>query len=137
MNLIKKGAVALLSFVLLGFILSKSYFGPGIKTYTGPKILTGNNAIKTPDSMPSSKMTYGHFLEYLDMGWVTKVDFYESGHRAIVETSSPELGNRAQRIQVDIPTGASSQLITKLKTTNIDFDATNVKITMQNNSKSF
>ena len=77
----------------------------------------------TQESLPSSNMTYGHFLEYVDMGWVTKVDFYESGHRAIVETSSPELGNRAQRIQVDIPTGASSQLITKLKTTNIDFDA--------------
>ena len=76
------------------------------------------------ENLPSSKMTYGHFLEYLDMGWVTKVDFYENGHRSIVETSSPELGNRSQRIQVDIPTGASSQLITKLKTANIDFDLT-------------
>ena len=62
MNLFKKVAVAILSLALLGFLLSESYFGPGIKTYTGPKILTGNNAIKTPDSMPSSKMTYGHFF---------------------------------------------------------------------------
>jgi hypothetical protein len=27
-------------------------------------------------SNASSKMTYGRFLEYLDKGWVKKVDFY-------------------------------------------------------------
>ena len=55
MNLIKKWAVALLSLVLLGFLLSKSYFGPGIKTYTGPRILVDNNTsfIKTADAIPS------------------------------------------------------------------------------------
>jgi len=133
MNLIKKGAVALLSFVLLGFILSKSYFGPGIKTYTGPRILADNNTtiIKTADSIPSSKMTYGHFLEYLDMGWVTKVDLYENGRMAVIQASSPELGNRPQQIRVEIPAGAS-QLITKLRNSNIDFDAHSNKADSQN-----
>jgi len=131
MNLFKKVAVAILSLALLGFLLSESYFGPGIKTYTGPKILTGNNAIKTPDSMPSSKMTYGHFLEYLDMGWVTKVDLYENGRMAVIQASSPELGNRPQQIRVEIPAGAS-QLITKLRNSNIDFDAHTNKVDSQN-----
>eukprot|EP00977_Amphora_coffeiformis_P030052 scaffold44445_cov4329-Amphora_coffeaeformis.AAC.1 len=41
---------------------------------------------------------------------------------AIVQASSPELGNRPQSIRVEIPVGAS-QLIQKLKDYNIDFDA--------------
>tara|TARA_B110000971_G_scaffold221349_1_gene268119 strand:+ start:2860 stop:4827 length:1968 start_codon:yes stop_codon:yes gene_type:complete len=133
MNLIKKGAVALLSLVLLGFLLSKSYFGPGIKTYTGPRILVDNNTsfIKTADAIPSSKMTYGHFLEYLDMGWVTKVDLYENGRMAVIQASSPELGNRPQQIRVEIPAGAS-QLITKLRNSNIDFDAHSNKVDTPN-----
>ena len=133
MNLIKKWAVALLSLVLLGFLLSKSYFGPGIKTYTGPRILVDNNTsfIKTADAIPSSKMTYGHFLEYLDMGWVTKVDLYENGRMAVIQASSPELGNRPQQIRVEIPAGAS-QLITKLRNSNIDFDAHSNKVDTPN-----
>jgi len=133
MNLIKKGAVALLSLVLLGFLLAKSYFGPGIKTYTGPRILVDNNTsfIKTADAIPSSKMTYGHFLEYLDMGWVTKVDLYENGRMAVIQASSPELGNRPQQIRVEIPAGAS-QLITKLRNSNIDFDAHSNKVDTPN-----
>jgi len=133
MNLIKKGAVALLSLVLLGFLLAKSYFGPGIKTYTGPRILVDNNTsfIKTADAIPSSKMTYGHFLEYLDMGWVTKVDLYENGRMAVIQASSPELGNRPQQIRLEIPAGAS-QLITKLRNSNIDFDAHSNKVDTPN-----
>tara|TARA_B100000768_G_scaffold179022_1_gene195856 strand:- start:2857 stop:4824 length:1968 start_codon:yes stop_codon:yes gene_type:complete len=133
MNLIKKGAVALLSLVLLGFLLAKSYFGPEIKTYTGPRILVDNNTsfIKTADAIPSSKMTYGHFLEYLDMGWVTKVDLYENGRMAVIQASSPELGNRPQQIRVEIPAGAS-QLITKLRNSNIDFDAHSNKVDTPN-----
>jgi len=41
---------------------------------------------------------------------------------AIIQASSPELGNRPQTIRVEIPVGAS-QLISKLKEYNIDFDA--------------
>ena len=70
----------------------------------------------------SSRMTYGRFLEYLEMGWVKQVDLYENSRNAIVQASSPELGNRPQTIRVEIPVGAS-QLIQKLKEYNIDFDA--------------
>jgi cell division protease FtsH len=67
-------------------------------------------------------MTYGRFLEYLELGWVKQVDLYDNSRNAIVLASSPELGNRPQSIRVEIPVGAS-QLIQKLKDYNIDFDA--------------
>merc|ERR1712113_209826 len=70
----------------------------------------------------SSRMTYGRFLEYLEMGWVNQVDVYDNSRNAIVQASSPELGSRTQAIRVEIPIGAS-QLIQKLKDYNIDFDA--------------
>ena len=64
-----------------------------------------NNATNNPDSKQnraSSKMTYGRFLEYLDMGWIKTVDFYDNGRIAIIEASSPELGDRAQQICVSV-----------------------------------
>jgi len=73
-------------------------------------------------NVSSSRMTYGRFLEYLEMGWVKQVDLYHNSRNAIVQASSPELGNRPQSIRVEIPVGAS-QLIQKLKEYNIDFDA--------------
>jgi len=85
-----------------------------------------NKTFDTPQNVASSKMTYGRFLEYLDMGWVKRVDLYDNSKVAIVEASSPELGNRPQRIRVEIPTGAS-QLIVKLRQGKIDFDAHPVK----------
>ena len=48
------------------------------------------------------------------MGWVNQVDLYDNSRNAIVQASSPELGNRPQTIRVEIPVGAS-QLIQKLK----------------------
>merc|ERR1712191_21827 len=72
--------------------------------------------------MGSSRMTYGRFLEYLEMGWVKQVDLYDNSRNAIIQASSPELGNRPQTIRVEIPVGAS-QLIQKLKEYNVDFDA--------------
>eukprot|EP00956_Cyclotella_meneghiniana_P044236 scaffold308342_cov1040-Cyclotella_meneghiniana.AAC.6 len=56
------------------------------------------------------------------MGWVKQVDLYDNSRNAIVQASSPELGNRPQTIRVEIPVGAA-QLIQKLKEYNIDFDA--------------
>ena len=70
----------------------------------------------------TSSMTYGRFLDYLEMGWIKRVDLYDNSRNAIVEASSPELGNRPQYIRVEIPAGAS-QLIIKLKEYNVDFDA--------------
>nr|QVY58291.1 cell division protein [Kappaphycus striatus] len=73
-------------------------------------------------NIANSRMTYGRFLEYLDMGWVKKVDIYDNGHTAIVEAVGPELGNRLQKIRVELPATAP-ELIAKLKKSNIDLDA--------------
>ena len=82
----------------------------------------GTNQQEINSNVSSSRMTYGRFLEYLEMGWVKQVDLYDNSRNAIVQASSPELGNRPQSIRVEIPVGAS-QLIQKLKEYNIDFDA--------------
>jgi cell division protease FtsH len=47
-------------------------------------------------------------------GLVKQVDLYDNSRSAIVQASSPELGNRPQSIRVEIPVGAS-QLIQKLR----------------------
>ena len=85
----------------------------------------------------SSRITYGRFLEYLEMGWIKQVDLYDNSRNAIVKASSPELGNRPQIIRVDIPVG-TSQLIQKLKEYKIDFDShptenKNIGITLASN----
>jgi cell division protease FtsH len=107
--------------VLIGLFLLACIF-IGLKTF---------NVIGFDETQPkseeivnvsSSRMTYGRFLEYLEMGWVKQVDLYDNSRNAIVQASSPELGNRPQSIRVEIPIGAS-QLIQKLKEYNIDFDA--------------
>jgi cell division protease FtsH len=73
-------------------------------------------------NIANSRMTYGRFLEYIDMGWIRKVDIYDNGHTAIIEAIGPELGNRTQKIRVELPTG-SPDLITKLRRAQIDINA--------------
>ena len=106
--------------LLLGvFVVACLIFG--VNTFTTSsygKVETELNS----NNISSSRMTYGRFLEYLEMGWVKQVDLYDNSRNAIVQASSPELGNRPQAIRVEIPIGAS-QLIQKLKDYNIDFDA--------------
>ena len=110
--------------ILLSIIIL-SVVSIGIKKFD---LIDINNVSNSPsnsessENVISSRMTYGRFLEYLEMGWVKQVDLYDNSRNAIVEASSPELGNRPQKIRVEIPAGAS-QLITKLKEYNIDFDA--------------
>ena len=82
----------------------------------------GTNNTEFNKNIASSRMTYGRFLEYLDMGWVKRVDLYDDGHTAIVEAIGPELGNRIQRIRVELPATAP-ELITKLRKANVDIDA--------------
>ena len=77
-------------------------------------------------NIANSRMTYGRFLEYIDMGWVKKVDLYDNGHTAIIEAIGPELGNRIQKIRVELPVSAP-ELITKLKKNHIDINANPVK----------
>ncbi|KAL6759078.1 membrane AAA-metalloprotease [Haematococcus lacustris] len=75
-----------------------------------------------PAGVASSRMSYSRFLEYLDMGRVKKVDLYENGTIAIVEAVSPELGNRVQRVRVQLP-GSSPELLQKFREKKIDFAA--------------
>jgi len=107
-------AIALLSGIFLG--LSNTTGG-----LDNLQFWDTSAAANTP-KVASSTMTYGRFLDYLDMGWIKRVDLYDNSRNAIVEASSPELGNRPQTIRVEIPAGAS-QLVVKLKEYNIDFDA--------------
>ncbi len=107
--------------ILIGLFLLACIF-IGLKTFN---VIGFNDNPSKPElntNVSSSRMTYGRFLEYLEMGWVKQVDLYDNSRNAIVQASSPELGNRPQSIRVEIPVGAS-QLIQKLKEYNIDFDA--------------
>jgi cell division protease FtsH len=110
--------------ILIGIILLSS-ITLGIKKFNllgfeSPENI--RNTAQLNQNVVSSRMTYGRFLEYLEMGWVKQVDLYDNSRNAIVQASSPELGNRPQTVRVEIPVGAS-QLIQKLKDYNIDFDA--------------
>ena len=51
-----------------------------------------------------------------------QVDLYENGTIAIVEAVSPELGNRIQRVRVQLP-GTSSELLGKFRDKKVDFAA--------------
>ena len=73
-------------------------------------------------TVASSRMSYSRFLEYLDMDRVKKVDLYDNGTTAIVEAVSPEVGNRIQRVRVQLP-GTSAELLNKLKQKKVDFAA--------------
>jgi cell division protease FtsH len=106
--------------ILIGLVISACIF-IGIRMSNGTNILDNTNKIRTEinANSSSSRMTYGRFLEYLELGWIKQVDLYDNSRNAMVLASSPELGNRPQSIRVEIPVGAS-QLIQKLKEYNID-----------------
>jgi cell division protease FtsH len=109
--------------ILIGLFLSALIF-LGVRFFNIPNGLESTIVTKTEVNANSntSRMTYGRFLEYLELGWVKQVDLYDNSRNAMVLASSPELGNRPQSIRVEIPVGAS-QLIQKLKEYNVDFDA--------------
>jgi len=89
-----------------------------------PALLSANKALADDQGVSSSRMSYSRFLEYLDKDRVKKVDLFENGTIAIVEAISPELGNRVQRVRVQLP-GLSQELLQKLREKNIDFAAHN------------
>ncbi|CAN1199868.1 ATP-dependent zinc metalloprotease FTSH 2, chloroplastic [Linum perenne] len=97
----------------------------------GAATLLGNGKALAADEqqqqgVSSSRMSYSRFLEYLDKDRVTKVDLFENGTIAIVEAVSPELGNRVQRVRVQLP-GLSQELLQKFREKNIDFAAHNAQ----------
>ncbi len=107
--------------ILIGLFFVACLF-IGIRTFNTDGFIDNQSKSEVNSNVSSSRMTYGRFLEYLEMGWIKQVDLYDNSRNAIVLASSPELGNRPQSIRVEIPVGAS-QLIQKLKEYNIDFDA--------------
>jgi len=107
--------------ILIGIILAACVF-IGLKSFNVIDVENTQSRPEANNNISSSRMTYGRFLEYLEMGWVKQVDLYDNNRNAIVQASSPELGNRPQSIRVEIPVGAG-QLIQKLKEYDINFDA--------------
>lgn len=87
----------------------------------GPTNLIALENIKETNIAPTSIITYGRFLEYIDNGWVKKVDFYNNSKFAVVEAATPESGYRLQRIGVNVP-NKDVKLIRKLKDSSINFD---------------
>nr|UNJ15503.1 cell division protein [Cyanidiaceae sp.] len=85
-----------------------------------PSFLSYSQDIK--QNWSSSRMTYGRFLEYIDMNWIRKVDLYDNARTAIVEIINPDVNNEEQLVRVELPT-FSSELISKLKQKLVDFDA--------------
>jgi cell division protease FtsH len=97
-----------LPLLVIGFFLWQGFLAP--------------TTTEINNNTANSRMTYGRFLEYLDMGWIKKVDMYDNGHTAVVEALGPELGNRVQKIRVELPAG-DPELVTKLRKAQIDIDA--------------
>ncbi|GER45079.1 ATP-dependent zinc metalloprotease FtsH [Striga asiatica] len=91
-----------------------------------PSLLSNDRAIADDQGVSNSRMSYSRFLEYLDKDRVKKVDLFENGTIAIVEAISPELGNRVQRVRVQLP-GLSQELLQKFREKNIDFAAHNAQ----------
>ncbi|XP_061360478.1 ATP-dependent zinc metalloprotease FTSH 2, chloroplastic [Gastrolobium bilobum] len=91
-----------------------------------PALLGSGKAYADEQGVSSSRMSYSRFLEYLDKDRVNKVDLYENGTIAIVEAVSPELGNRLQRVRVQLP-GLNQELLQKFREKNIDFAAHNAQ----------
>ncbi|CAA6656137.1 unnamed protein product [Spirodela intermedia] len=91
-----------------------------------PTLIGAQSASADDQGVSSSRMSYSRFLEYLDKDRVQKVDLFENGTIAIVEAISPELGNRVQKVRVQLP-GLSQELLQKFREKNIDFAAHNAQ----------
>lgn len=115
----------LLSLLSMSIIIAIENYPFTSETFTPQYMYSWlNSRIKNtpPPRSTTPTMTYGKFLEYLEIGWIKQVDLYDNNRSAIVQAASPELGARTQSVRVEIPIGAS-QLIQKLKENNIDFDS--------------
>ncbi|MGF1513863.1 MAG: ATP-dependent zinc metalloprotease FtsH2 [Elainellaceae cyanobacterium] len=93
--------------LIIGFFIWQSAFAAGTPE-------TGRNAAST-------RMTYGRFLDRLNAGQITSVDFYDSGRTAIVDVADSNLGNGVTRSRVDLP-GNAPELVSRLKSEGIRFD---------------
>nr|YP_009550567.1 cell division protein FTSH [Eustigmatophyceae sp. Chic 10/23 P-6w]QAA11504.1 cell division protein FTSH [Eustigmatophyceae sp. Chic 10/23 P-6w] len=99
--------------------------------FSGSNILLSANEVKSANTSPTAIVTYGRFLEYLDNGWVQKVDLYNNAKFAIFEASLPDSADRVERLGVNIP-NKDVKLIRKLKEANIDLDVHAADATSKN-----
>ena len=53
--------------------------------FGGSSLLLSANDTKVLNTAPTAIVTYGRFLEYLDNGWVQKVDLYNNAKFAIFD----------------------------------------------------
>ncbi len=76
-NTIKKILIGLLIFACI-FI--------GIRMSNLTEMMENNTRSTTEVSTnsSSSRMTYGRFLEYLELGWIKQVDLYDNSRNAMV-----------------------------------------------------
>lgn len=95
-------ALWMLPILVIGF-----FFWQGTFTVVNATNGIGRNAA-------TGNMTYGRFLEYLDAGRITTVDFYDGGLTAIVEAVDPDLDNRIQQLRVEFP-GETPGIISQLR----------------------
>ncbi len=93
---------------IIGFLLWQGSFFP--------------SSLEMSKNTASTRMTYGHFLEYLHTGRVTSVDLYDGSRTAIVEVTDPDLDNQIQRWRVDLPASAP-ELIAQLRDSKVSFDS--------------
>jgi cell division protease FtsH len=98
--------------LIVGFFIWQGFFA---------SVPAADSAVR---NTANSRMTYGRFLEYLDAGRINKVDLFDGGRTAIIETNSDKdiSGlDRIQRARVDLP-GTTPQFITKMRDLGIDLD---------------
>ncbi|CAI0453328.1 unnamed protein product [Linum tenue] len=74
---------------------------------------------ESPVDATSSRMSYSRFLEYLEGGYVKKVDLFEKGNVAIAEILNPAL-EKIQRVKIQLP-GLPPKLLRKMEEKNVDF----------------
>ncbi|KAL3838784.1 hypothetical protein ACJIZ3_023375 [Penstemon smallii] len=95
---------------------------------TGISLLGGSILIhpakaepESPIEASSSRMSYSRFLEYLDQGYVKKLDLFENGTVAIAEVYNVAM-NKIQRVKIQLP-GLPQELLRKLEEKGVDFAA--------------
>ncbi len=71
--------------ILIGLFISACIF-IGLRTFNITGVMDNTSAPRTEISTnsSSSRMTYGRFLEYLELGWVKQVDLYDNSRNAMV-----------------------------------------------------
>ena len=63
--------------ILIGLFLTACVF-IGLRTFNFTGFNDGQSKQDVGAKVSSSRMTYGRFLEYFEMGWVKQVDLYDN-----------------------------------------------------------